>query len=75
MKRHYKNPPIPPGPGGPGYNPGFPGYGQDNYLRRLEYQVEENSRRIRNLNRRVRRIENYLGIRNENNTSFDDFNE
>lgn len=44
------------------YNQGF--Y-QDNQINRLFYQFEETNRKLRNLNNRLRRLENYLGLRNE----------
>jgi hypothetical protein len=44
------------------YNQGF--Y-QDNQMQRLFYQFEETNRKLRNLNNRLRRLENYLGLRNE----------
>ncbi len=60
---------YPGGPGYPGYpgGPGHPGGGYDssNYINMLERQIQENERRIRNLNRRLNRVENYLGIRSE----------
>lgn len=67
----YPGPGYPPGPGqgpgqAPGQAPGYgPGYGPGSQIRRLEYQVYENTRRINRLSRRVRRIENYLGIRED----------
>ena len=44
------------------YNQGF--Y-QDNQMQRLFYQFEETNRKLRNLNNRLRRLENYLGLRSE----------
>ena len=44
------------------YNPNF--Y-QENQMQRLFYQFEETNRKLRNLNNRLRRLENYLGLRNE----------
>ena len=41
------------------------GFYQDNQLQRLFYQFEETNRKLRNLNNRLRRLENYLGLRNE----------
>ena len=38
---------------------------QDNQMQRLFYQFEETNRKLRNLNNRLRRLENYLGLRNE----------
>ena len=37
----------------------------DNQMQRVFYQFEEINRKLRNLNNRLRRIENYLGLRNE----------
>ena len=34
-------------------------------MQRLFYQFEETNRKLRNLNNRLRRLENYLGLRNE----------
>lgn len=41
------------------------GFYQDNQMQRLFYQLEETNRKLRNLNNRLRRIENYLGLRME----------
>ena len=41
------------------------GFYQDYQLHRLFYQFEETNRKLRNLNNRLRRLENYLGLRNE----------
>lgn len=46
-------------------NPYQQGFYQDNQLQRVFYQFEETNRKLRNLNNRIRRIENYLGLRNE----------
>ena len=46
-------------------NPYQQGFYQDNQMQRIFYQFEEMSRKLRNLNNRLRRIENYLGLRNE----------
>jgi hypothetical protein len=46
-------------------NPYQQGFYQDNQMQRIFYQFEETSRKLRNLNNRLRRIENYLGLRNE----------
>ncbi len=63
----------PPGYPGGGWNQGSGYYNNQHYINRLEHQVEENTRRIRNLNNRVRRIESYLGIRADED--FDNENE
>ncbi len=76
-------------PGGPGYpgggypgggypgGPGYPGGGYDssNYISMLERQIQENERRIRNLNRRLNRVENYLGIRSEEDVDSENSND
>ena len=41
------------------------GFYQDNQAQRIFYQLEETNRKLRNLNNRLKRIENYLGLRNE----------
>ena len=41
------------------------GFYQDNQNQRLFYQLEETNRKLRNLNNRLKRIENFLGLRNE----------
>lgn len=38
------------------------GFYQDNQMQRLFYQFEETNRKLRNLNNRLRRLENYLGL-------------
>lgn len=38
---------------------------QDNQSQRIFYQLEETNRKLRNLNNRLKRIENFLGLRNE----------
>ena len=38
---------------------------QDNQMQRVYYQLEETNRKLRNLNNRLKRIENFLGLRNE----------
>ena len=47
--------------------PQFPqgGFYQDNQTQRIFYQLEETNRKLRNLNNRLKRIENFLGLRNE----------
>lgn len=42
---------------------------------RLFYQLEEMNRKLRNLNNRVRRIENYLGLRNDDKFDEDIFSD
>ena len=37
---------------------------QDNQSQRIFYQLEETNRKLRNLNNRLKRIENFLGLRN-----------
>lgn len=46
------------------------GFYENNQMQRLFYQLEETNRKLRNLNNRLRRIENFLGLRNED--KFDD---
>ncbi len=49
---------------------------QNNYnpeKERLLYQMEETIRRLRNLNNRIRRIEHYLGLRNDDKFDEDIF--
>ena len=41
------------------------GFYQDNQSQRIFYQLEETNRKRRNLNNRLKRIENFLGLRNE----------
>ena len=41
------------------------GFYQDNQTQRIFYQLEETNRKLRNLNNRLKRIENFLGLRNE----------
>ena len=41
------------------------GFYQDNQNQRIFYQLEETNRKLRNLNNRLKRIENFLGLRNE----------
>ena len=41
------------------------GFYQDNQSQRIFYQLEETNRKLRNLNNRLKRIENFLGLRNE----------
>ncbi|QVK20422.1 hypothetical protein KHQ82_08820 [Mycoplasmatota bacterium] len=48
---------------GPGHGQQHYPYYLENQIRRMQYEIEQNSRQIRNLNKRVKRIENYLGIR------------
>ena len=45
--------------------PGQGGFYQDNQSQRIFYQLEETNRKLRNLNNRLKRIENFLGLRNE----------
>ena len=49
-----------------GMNP-YPqnGFYQDNQMQRIFYQFEETNRKLRNLNNRLRRIENFLGLKME----------
>ena len=47
---------------------------QDNQIQRIFYQFEETNRKLRNLNNRLRRIENYLGLRNEDKYDEDLYN-
>ena len=51
--------------GMPDMNPYQQGFYQDNQMQRIFYQFEETNRKLRNLNNRIKRIENYLGLRNE----------
>lgn len=48
---------------------------QDNQMQRIFYQFEETNRKLRNLNNRLRRIENYLGLRNEDKYDEDLYND
>ena len=48
---------------------------QDNQMQRVFYQFEEMNRKLRNLNNRLKRIENYLGLRNEDKYDEDLYNE
>ena len=41
------------------------GFYQDNQSQRIFFQLEETNRKLRNLNNRLKRIENFLGLRNE----------
>lgn len=41
------------------------GFYQDNQMQRIFYQFEETNRKLRNLNNRLRRIENFLGLKME----------
>lgn len=41
------------------------GFYQDNQMQRIFYQFEETNRKLRNLNNRLRRIENFLGLKTE----------
>lgn len=47
----------------------------DNQMQRFFYQFEETNRKLRNLNNRLKRIENYLGLRNEDKYDEDLYNE
>ena len=55
-------------------NPYQQGFYQDNQMQRIFYQFEETNRKLRNLNNRIRRIENYLGLRNEDKFDEDLYN-
>lgn len=46
------------------------GYYNEPLIQRLNYQLEESNRKIRNLNNRLKRVENYLGLRIDD--KFDD---
>lgn len=63
---------------GPGYGQQYGQYGNpyymSNQIQRMQYEIEQNSRQIRNLRKRVRRIENYLGIRKKD-IEHDEFDE
>lgn len=50
-----------------------PGYYDMSSIQRISYQLEENNRKLRNLNNRLRRIENYLGLRNDDKYDEDIF--
>lgn len=41
------------------------GFYQENQIQRIFYQFEETNRKLRNLNNRLRRIENFLGLKME----------
>ena len=56
MFRNNRNNQVP-----PQYNNFFP----ENQFQQLFYLIEENNRKLKNLNNRLRRIENYLGLRND----------
>lgn len=45
--------------------PQYNGYFSENQFQQLFYQLEETNRKMKNLNNRLRRIENYLGLRND----------
>lgn len=65
----------PPGPGyGQQYGQNVNPYYINSQTQRMQYEIEQNSRQIRNLKKRVRRIENYLGIRKKDieQDEFDD---
>ena len=49
------------------------GYYDGSITQRISYQLEENNRKLRNLNNRIRRIENYLGLRSEDKYDEDVF--
>ncbi|XMB87045.1 hypothetical protein RJG79_04405 [Mycoplasmatota bacterium WC44] len=63
-------------PQGVGYGQQMGQYGNPYYInsqiQRMQYEIEQNSRQIRNLRKRVRRVENYLGIR-KNDIEQDEF--
>lgn len=70
----YMMPQMPqPGMDFPQYDPAYSmdygyqdqGFGLDARLNRLEREIAEINRRMNNLSRRVRRIEDYLNIRDE----------
>lgn len=48
-------------------------YYPDAHFRQIYYQIEEINRKLRNLNNRLRRIENYLGLRNDDKFDNDIF--
>lgn len=50
------------------------GFYQDNQIQRVFYQFEETNRKLRNLNNRLKRIENYLGLRLEDKYDEDLYN-
>ena len=62
-KRREPMMPMPPDMGGMPYQGG--NFYQDNQSQRIFYQLEETNRKLRNLNNRLKRIENFLGLRNE----------
>ena len=41
------------------------GFYPENQIQRIFYQFEETNRKLRNLNNRLRRIENFLGLKME----------
>ena len=45
----------------------------DSHFRQIYYQLEETNRKLRNLNNRLRRVENYLGLRNDDKYDHDVF--
>ena len=61
-----REPMMPPMPDMNGMSPFQQGgFYQDNQSQRIFYQLEETNRKLRNLNNRLKRIENFLGLRNE----------
>jgi len=64
--KNNRNPNVP-----PNYN----GYFPENQFQQVFYQLEETNRKLRNLNNRLRRIENYLGLRNDDKYDNDMFME
>ena len=63
FKRREPQMPYMPDMNMPPYQPG--NFYQDNQNQRIFYQLEETNRKLRNLNNRLKRIENFLGLRNE----------
>lgn len=47
----------------------------DPLIQKLSYQFEDIDRKMKNLNNRVRRIENYLGLRMEDKFDEDIYND
>ena len=53
-----------------GYEYMDPNFYENNQMQRIFYSLEETNRKQRNLNNRLRRIENFLGLRTDD--KFDD---
>ena len=49
------------------------GYFGDNHLERILFQLDEANRKIKNLNNRLKRVGNFLGLRNEEKFDADNY--